>query len=274
MGNKLSTTRKWVFIVGCYNSGTTLLETLLRQHPEIAGLPDEGQFLTDFVTPLSVGLPRLWAQNEDLFRFPPESHPELAKQAMADWSAKLDRPQAPIALEISPTNTARTRWLQQHFPNTFFIYILRNGFAVALGIRDKVAEKAGARPRLLEMAAHQWSRSAEVFLEDAPELEHVLEIHYEDLVEMPHQVISRILQCLGVHPLPPEVFERRYRIHGVTSAIMNQNQHRLVQMTREEYDCIRAEAKSILEYHGYDQPWEAFVGGPHRNGSMPKSVAP
>ncbi len=39
--------KKWVFIIGCYNSGTTLLNEILASHPKISGLPDEGVMLTD-----------------------------------------------------------------------------------------------------------------------------------------------------------------------------------------------------------------------------------
>lgn len=33
---------KWLFVVGCYNSGTTLLAEMLSRHPNISGLPTEG----------------------------------------------------------------------------------------------------------------------------------------------------------------------------------------------------------------------------------------
>lgn len=38
--------QKWIFIVGCYNSGTTLLEKILSLHPMIGSLRDEGVMLT------------------------------------------------------------------------------------------------------------------------------------------------------------------------------------------------------------------------------------
>src|SRR5688572_26729280 len=43
----LVTPEKWVFVVGCYNSGTELLTELLGSQKAIAALPHEGQFLTD-----------------------------------------------------------------------------------------------------------------------------------------------------------------------------------------------------------------------------------
>ena len=39
--------KNWIFITGCYNSGTTLLNQILSTHSRISGLPDEGVMLTD-----------------------------------------------------------------------------------------------------------------------------------------------------------------------------------------------------------------------------------
>jgi len=39
--------KSYLFVVGCYNSGTTLLADMLTQHPEISPLPTEGSALTD-----------------------------------------------------------------------------------------------------------------------------------------------------------------------------------------------------------------------------------
>lgn len=43
---EFANSRKWVFIMGCNNSGTSLLHYILGSHPDIASLPREGQFLT------------------------------------------------------------------------------------------------------------------------------------------------------------------------------------------------------------------------------------
>ena len=54
---------RWVFVVGCYNSGTTLLANLLEAHPAINGLAREGVELTDALRrPELAGWPRMcWA---------------------------------------------------------------------------------------------------------------------------------------------------------------------------------------------------------------------
>lgn len=242
----------WIFIVGCYNSGTTLLEQMLRRHPMIAGLPDEGQFLTSaLVTPRSVGVPRLWAEKEPLFRFPPNEKTQEAHQIKQDWLRLLDKPNAPFAVEKSPTNTARTRWLQTHFDTPYFINIVRNGYAVAIGIHDKVIAKFGPRPDLLSKAANQWARSLEVIREDVPYLEHFLEIRYEDLTANPLQITQNIFNFLDLPPLSAEQLSQEYTIHNLHSAIENQNSTRLKTMSAEQKVIIEARAEKFLAYYGY-----------------------
>ena len=130
---------RWIFVVGCYNSGTTLLSKILEQHPKIAGLPDEGQFLTDhLVTPAAVGIPRLWVEKEEIFRFDPNEKRDIVQKIKTDWLGNITKPFAEYILEKSPPNTGRMLWLQENFPNSFFIHIVRNGYAAALGIEKKI----------------------------------------------------------------------------------------------------------------------------------------
>ena len=165
------TPEKWVFVVGCYNSGTTLLAELLGRHSRISALPTEGHFITDqLVRDYDVGLPRMWVEREDLFRMTEASEGPDVVRLKKEWGSRLDL-RKPILLEKSPPNGARTRWLQAHFENAYFIAIVRNGYAVAAGIRKKAEPHHIAGERWpIEMAAYQWARSNEVLLEDAAHL--------------------------------------------------------------------------------------------------------
>ena len=69
---------KWVFIVGCYGSGTTLLNKMLATHPMVGSLSTEGQFFTDQLPlPRNLGLSRLWALEPERF-YLDESSPDGA----------------------------------------------------------------------------------------------------------------------------------------------------------------------------------------------------
>src|SRR5262245_52280029 len=43
------TTDFWLFVVGLHGSGTTLLKSILEQHPAVRSMPREGQYYTDAV---------------------------------------------------------------------------------------------------------------------------------------------------------------------------------------------------------------------------------
>ena len=54
---------RWVFIIGCYNSGTTLLKDLLAEHPHIGVLAGEGVKFSDALPrPEDFGWQRMWCQ--------------------------------------------------------------------------------------------------------------------------------------------------------------------------------------------------------------------
>ncbi len=247
-------TYKWIFIIGCYNSGTTLLDRILRQHPAIAGLPREGQFLSKvFVTPKSVGVPRLWAEKEDLFRFLPNEKVSEARQVKQDWIQLLDKPEANFALEKSPPNTARTLWLEQNFNQPYFIHMVRNGYAVAMGIQAKVIADYGQMPNLLEKAAHQWNRSLKIILEDSPKLTNFLEISYENFTADPIGIMGNISTFLDLPVLASEQLLQKYTIHGVNSEIENKNQTRLKKMTVEQENIIYTKAGKLLDQYNYSK---------------------
>jgi hypothetical protein len=255
MKTQSNISQRWIFIIGCYNSGTTLLENILRQHPSIAGLPTEGQFLTDaLVEPRAVGVPRLWAEKENLFRFFPDQENAIGIQVKQDWTALLDKPDAPFAVEKSPTNTARTLWLQKNFHSPYFIHIVRNGYVVALGIHEKVLKSFGPMPNLLHKAANQWTRSLEIVLEDAPKLDHFLEIRYEDLVRDPVAVTTDIFNFLGLPALRTETLIQEYIIHGSSARIENKNPVRLTQLTQQQAKIIEERAGKLLKKYGYNRP--------------------
>ncbi len=245
---------KWVFIIGCYNSGTTLLARILEQHPKIAGLPAEGHFLTNkLITPRSAGVSRLWTEKENFFTIAADEKKELAKDVLKDWKKHVTKRNAEFILEKSPPDIARLFWLQKNFPDACFIHIVRNGYAVALGIEKKISDKFGNKPELLHKAANQWKRSAEIFRRDSVNLNKVIEISYEELTENPVETVKQITDFLLLSPLEESMLKRNFKIRELDKIIQNQNPERLTQMTAEQKRIISSIANKMLIYYGYEK---------------------
>jgi len=127
--------KTWVFIVGCYNSGTTLLDYILGCHEEISALPTEGAALTRLLArPEDLGWPRMWYKCVDRVRLDEKDTTPNVDRLKKEWGFWFDKEKS-IFLEKSIANSARIRWLNQNFDQPYFIWIIRNGYCVAEGIR-------------------------------------------------------------------------------------------------------------------------------------------
>lgn len=237
---------KWVFIVGCYNSGTTLLHELLARHPLIGSMPDEGQFYTDQLPlPKAMGLPRLWALRPELFYLDEDSECDIdIVRLKKQWGARYNYVARPVLIEKSPTNAARTRWLQKHFEHAYFIGIVRNGFAVAEGIRRKANHS-------IHDAALQWARSNEVMLRDFALLDHKKLIRYENLTANPEEILGDILAFLGLPNVELSLADQIWRVHEQNSLIQNMNQRSFDALSKEDYQLIELASAEMLLRLGY-----------------------
>ncbi|MFQ5529631.1 MAG: sulfotransferase [Gemmatimonadota bacterium] len=243
--------RAWVFVVGCYNSGTTLLSDLLGRHSRISVLPEEGQFLTDELTSdYEFGLPRMWTMREDRFRLTEEDRGPDPQRLKREWGMRLDLSR-PILVEKSPPNAARTRWLQEHFENAHFVAIVRNGYAVAEGIHRK-GDPRHRQGWPIEACARQWARSNEVLLEDSPLLRHLLWVRYEDLSARPREELARITGFLELDPdelaYDPD---ERLAVHERHEPLRNLNEQSIARLAPEDVATITRVAGPMLAHFDY-----------------------
>jgi hypothetical protein len=248
--------QKWVFIVGCYNSGTRLLAEILGHHPKIAGTAREGVILTDVLSrPESFGWPRMWCRCVDRIRLDPAPGMDrVARRIKRQWSFSFaDRP---VVVEKSIANTARIPFLGAYFQPAYFIYIVRNGYAVAEGIRRRAEPQRWGRSEFgarypLRLAAEQWVASDDVVSRDRMHAARLLDVRYEELTAAPVAVMQKITDFIGLEPLAPADILHEWRIHGVTSPIVNMNEKSVSRLTDEEKREIDAVAHATLRKYGY-----------------------
>lgn len=245
------TGKTWVFLVGCYNSGTTLLAELLGQHPSISALPTEGHFITDqFVKDYDVGLPRMWVEREDLFRLTDDDEGPDPVRIKKEWGMRLDLDK-PVLLEKSPSNSAKMRWLQKHFEAAHFIGIVRNGYAVAEGISRKAEPHHLAKGWPIEMSAWQWRRSNEVMQQDAEHLEKFMWVTYEDLCADTKGVLDKITGFISIPDFEVFESERFWSIHEREEKVRDMNAESIQRLRRDQIDRINQVAGDMLDTLGY-----------------------
>jgi len=248
---------KWVFVVGCYNSGTTILLKMLAQHPRVSIL-DEGVFRTNkLITPEELGWTRMWHKVVDQVRLLSTDSAIDAVAVQKDWAFFLDT-QKPILVEKSIVNSARIPWLNANFPNAHFIFIVRNGYAVAEGIQRKVVNRRYPIPAKygetypIELCAEQWIQSNQLAEQDLLLVPDVHRITYEELCDAPSDALAAIWEFLELED-HNEVgnLNREWEIHGRKDFVKNMNQRSLDRLSEEDRLRIESVALELLQYYKY-----------------------
>lgn len=235
----------WLFIIGCNNSGTTLLKTIVENHPNVIGVEGEGQYRTkEFVTDRDIGLNRLFSERLDVFR---EVDEVDAIRVKYDWLVSLMRRRRRFhryILEKTTVNAVRVPWLRKHFPRAKFIVIFREAYAVVEGMKRK--ENIS-----IERGTRHWNKTNQLILDDFEGFDNVLFLSYENLTSHPEIEIIKIWKFLGLEPVN-KAHQQNYTIHGNESGIFNQNsksQKRLSSSDLEEISAVTSSTQLRIASH-------------------------
>ena len=257
LGHELSP-RQWVFIVGCYNSGTTLLHEIFSECPNVASLPGEGAFLTSALhTPEEYGWVRMWHKCINEVALNKHDGYRRAAVTMKNWSVWLDRSR-PVIIEKSISNVPRILFLQEYFKPSCFIYVIRNGYAVAEGIRRKANLKKWGTPLPMEqypieLCAQQWVETDRMLNSVRSKVDNLLLVKYEELVEDPDKIIKRIYEFVGEHMGEyVNLVKKQYNVTGYHSEIINMNQQSIARLSQEDIARINSISTEILQKYGYE----------------------
>jgi len=238
----------WLFVLGLTNSGTTMLASILKQHPLIRSLAREGQQMTAaFPQEIAHGVDRIWALKPEVFHWTEDSDPTPAARVRHDWAMNYAR-RPGILLEKSPTNSMRSRWLERHFSPCRFITIVRSPYAVCEGIRRRAGHEIGD-------AARQWARGHAILLADMERLERTMWFRYEDFCAAPADHLERIERFLELpQPFDLAVLRSVKAGSGPKQAITplyDHNPESLERLSRADFDEINRIAGAEIEKLGY-----------------------
>lgn len=190
---------QYIFITGLHRSGTSILFQCLRANPHMSGFrdtgvpEDEGQHLQ------TVFLPASAYGGPGKFGFNRKSHlTEMSNlvsdynrsQLFNEWKKYWDLSK-PILLEKSPINLLQMRFLQELFPNSYFIVIIRHPLATSY------ATQKWSKTSICSLIKH-WLVCHETFLQDRQYINRLLTLKYENFVAVPQQTMDKIYSFLGL----------------------------------------------------------------------------
>jgi hypothetical protein len=210
------------FIIGLPRSGTTLLETILDSHSEMAVSPEifTGRVLWRLNSASTISdrwksLLILNSQYRLSNHFIDPIGQCIAKQAVREISFPIAAPiyfallaheyitlkKAKIFGEKTPENTYFLKTLNKAFPNSKYIVILRNPFDIVLSISEATSLKLQVpitNDLLLRSAVFVKRGLFELFIKKRLAHRETVWITYEDLVCRPEQILNKIYNFLGV----------------------------------------------------------------------------
>jgi hypothetical protein len=237
------------FMGGCTNSGTGLFRMLLARNPNVSVLPTEGPNLTCFLpSDDRCNLPRrLFALYPDTYRLTEADLPGLNVDGiLADWAKHWDVSKR-VLFEKCPANATRMRLLQAAFPNTYFIGLIRNPYAVSEGIRRR-------RGHPLKDCAMQWHEANRLMLEDAAPLNHFLLLRYEDLTARVNETMRKVWSFFGIPPVRLDETEplERHNITNVAQPVRNMNQLSIDNLSESDRRMVTKMCWPFAAQFGYE----------------------
>ncbi len=253
------TPERWVFVGGCYNSGTTILREMIGAHPRVSSLPREGVQMTDAFPNLEAGgWERMWyrnARSADLSARNPE---KVAYQAIRDWGPWW-RKEAGVFIEKSIVHGAWMPFLQDGFENAYFLGVIRNGYCVCEGIRRRASPKGAARETVgsdvypIEQVGEQWVFANQIIERDKGRLNHYHEIRYEDFTGNPVHHIREIFRFIGVDDsVVMQEEDGTITIGSRSFAIRSQNAESFSRLTQTDRAKLGAVIGPMMKQLGYD----------------------
>jgi Sulfotransferase family len=191
------------FVVGVPRSGTTLLRLMLDSHPELT-IPPETHFVPAVIRAVRRGRTadgvaavitdhRRWTDfglepNALRGRIAAVDPLEAGGAIRAFFELYAEKQGKPRWGDKTPGYATKMRRIQKALPEARFIHVIRDG-------RDVVASRARRaqrEPLPVAVAARRWKRRVISTRRRAEDVEHYMEVRYEDLVANPEGTLQRV----------------------------------------------------------------------------------
>lgn len=193
------------FVVGAYNSGTTITKSVIGLHPSVSSAPIEGDLLTSEISNLEEnGWHRCLYGNKESILDYRKTVTINPINLIKDWSPWIKKDK--FFLEKSVSNSVRMSQLREAFPGSKFINVIRDPHDVTSGI-IKRSKPTGEAATSLNSDAYpekliscQWSFIYDIIDLDSRDAD-TFSCSYENFIKYPVETISAIYSFLNLHPI-------------------------------------------------------------------------
>lgn len=162
---------RMVFVLGCYNAGTTVVKNAIGLHPEVTMAPVEGDSLTSQLpSHEDGGWPRCMMANYSSVIAERSENEICSEKLLSDWRPWVTS--GKVYLEKSISNTVRIPLLRKAFPGCQFVCVTRSPEGVVKGIKKRSSPGSEAQVVLGSkvypdnLLLRQWSQFYEFVLDD------------------------------------------------------------------------------------------------------------
>jgi len=273
--------RRSVFIGGASRSGTTMLGAMLGSHSQMFATP-ESQFKFD-IAPIFdtedissdqirqslVDHPRfkVWKFAVDWASVDMSTHSSLMVSILDQYAGWKHKKEALFWIDHTPTNLRHSQFLNDYYPECYFIHIVRDGRAV---MASQFSLDWGSNDPVF--AAMKWIEPLCVGLAcESAFPSRCMRVHYEQLVLHPEQECRRICGFLGLDYEPDMI-----RGEGFDVPSFTKSNHQLVgqlpdpgriehwkqTLKREDLQIFESLTFDLLPMLGYQKAFPGFVPKP------------
>lgn len=188
-----------VFVLGAPRSGTTLLENIIAAHPDNVSLRRETAFFTK-ANIFRHGLcfpPFLDADSIDCMR---SESSDIVAFFDKVAEAACSQSQTSQFVEKTPQHVLRLRWLLDHFPQSQFVHVYRDGRDCYASARSTNVPQ---RTNVVRFAWY-WKRCVKSRI-SIGENERITDVRYREFVEDPRQVTRELMGFLDQSFVPDQL---------------------------------------------------------------------
>lgn len=214
---KINHSSQPLFLVGCSRSGTTLLQSLLAAHPDIASFRESKFFhcgIPEYEPRrLALGLisrrlkPRMKIYFRDELERPEllQRLPKLillgyyTRRFMAIMSSLTQEQGKHIFLEKTPDHIYKIDYIEKLIPEARFIHLIRKGVDVVASLYEvtNTYPKPWGGARTIDRCMEDWKRAIEATRRHIHKQNHHL-VEYKMLVNNPRPVLEDLCQFIGI----------------------------------------------------------------------------